>query len=299
MKILVTGGAGYVGCELLPMLNGLPDVESIVVYDNLSRRELNFFFGSKLLQKVTFVNGDILDSVKLSVALKDVDTVIHLAAFVSHPFNHLQNLQYEQVNRWGTLSLVRCVQQSESVKRFLYMSSAAVYGFREDISKNDEAQPGNAYGLSKLNGEGYVELLRNEMDVAIIRAGNIFGFNTCMGLDGVLNVFFFDSLVKGEIKIYGNGQQKRPFVAIITVVNKIIDCLNGQKSELMLSVEFNSTMNELKDWLLNQQENLNYQYLNQNQVFPGQSFLLDTIANRESLLMEAYEKFKKNIRVRR
>ena len=200
MIVLVTGGAGYVGNSLVPLLNEQETIKKIIVYDNLSRGELNFFFGQGELTKVSFVKGDILDPYKLQQTLEDVDVVIHLAAFVSQPFNHHQNMSYEQVNRWGTLSLVRCLEKALKIKKLCYLSSASVYGFRDDIEISDEPSPGNAYSQSKLEGEKYISLLEDKIDTCVLRAGNIFGFNSCIGLEGVINVFFFDALVKNEIR---------------------------------------------------------------------------------------------------
>lgn len=298
MNILITGGAGYIGNHLVPLLHNLKEVEEVIVYDNLSRRELNFFFGKNDLPKVSFIQGDILDSDRLENAIKGVDVVIHLAALVSQPYNHLQNLQYEQVNRWGTLNVVRAIQKSR-VKSVLYLSSAAVFGFKENLDKTEALAPSNAYARSKYNGEQYANLLAEDFSTCVLRAGNVFGFNPCFGIEGVLNTFMFDGLVKGEIKIFGDGTQLRPFVSLSSLGEIILNWLANPSSKTTLAVDFNASMNELKDWLLAQKPELNYQYLNQNQSFPSQSFAnVESQEKRDFFLEEAWKNFQNELCVK-
>ena len=105
-NIIITGGAGYVGASLCEALNASPEVESIVVYDELIRNDRRFFFGSgdsTVLEKVRFVRGDILDTRRLSKACRGMNVMIHLAAFVDEPFTYSQHTQYDQSMRTGPL----------------------------------------------------------------------------------------------------------------------------------------------------------------------------------------------------
>src|SRR5574339_285303 len=108
MKVLVTGGAGYIGTELVHLLLANPEDEQIIIYDNLSRPNYNAFLGTRLANpaKVSFVKGELLDSRALRKVLKGVDAVYHLAAKVSTPFATAEAHSYEQVNHWGTAELV-------------------------------------------------------------------------------------------------------------------------------------------------------------------------------------------------
>jgi UDP-glucose 4-epimerase len=301
MNVLITGGAGYIGCELVSRLNQLDNVNKIVVYDNLSRGQYSLFFGANPLDKVDFVQGDILDAEKLNKNLKGIDIVVHLAAFVSQPYNHLQNLQYEQINVWGTLNVVKAIQNSSSVKSALYLSSTSVYGFKNDINHNiDHPAPSNGYGISKLQGEKYFRLLKSTHNACIIHSANVFGFNNFLGIEGVVNTFMFDALVHKNIQIYGNGDQKRPFVYINNLINNIITWV-VQPSEInVFAIDFNASMNELKDWLINKVEDLDFRYINQNQNFPSQSFLIkeeNENINRE--LEKAWKDFDTLIRIKK
>jgi len=118
MRVLVTGGAGYIGTELVNALIDRSDVEQVVVYDNLSRPNYNFFLGMRLnnSSKIDFVKGELLDSRALKKVLKGIDVVYHLAAKVTTPFANSDAHVYEQVNHWGTAELVYAVEESD-VKR--------------------------------------------------------------------------------------------------------------------------------------------------------------------------------------
>ncbi len=126
MNILITGGAGYIGTELTYELTKNSEVEQIIIYDNLSRGNINLFIGShKLNNKIKFVQGDILDTRLLKQTLEGIDVIYHLAAKVTTPFADQNAHLFEQVNHWGTAELVYAVEESD-VKKFIYTSSASV-----------------------------------------------------------------------------------------------------------------------------------------------------------------------------
>ena len=108
MNILITGGAGYLGTELVKLLAKAEQVASIVIYDNLDKSSNNLFLGHTLpgKERIKFVHGDLLDSRKLRKTLDGVDVVFHLAAKVTTPFANNDPHFFEQVNNWGTAELV-------------------------------------------------------------------------------------------------------------------------------------------------------------------------------------------------
>src|SRR5688572_25854844 len=173
MKVLVTGGAGYIGTELVSMLIANRAVEKVIIYDNLSRPNYNMFLGLRLQkhQKITFVKGELLDSRALKKILKGVDVVYHLAAKATTPFANADSHGYEQVNHWGTAELVYAVEESD-VKRFIYASSTGVYGSSNRPAHEDKPpDPQTFYAASKLRGEQHVRRLIPKMDTFIMRCG--------------------------------------------------------------------------------------------------------------------------------
>lgn len=229
MKILITGGAGYVGTELTYELDTLPAIEEIVIYDNLSRGNFNIFIGrSKFQGKVTFIHGDLLDTRTLKHALDGVDVVYHLAAKVTTPFADQDPKLFEQINHWGTAELVYAVEES-SVKKFIYLSSASVYGASaEEVSVDSPTAPITFYGISKARGEEHVNrLFDSEIDTYIIRCGNVYGYSKSMRFNSVINRCVFHAHFKNRITIDGDGEQHRSFIHIDKTANILARVIEG------------------------------------------------------------------------
>jgi UDP-glucose 4-epimerase len=216
MNVLVTGGAGYIGTELVHLLIANPAVEKVVVYDNLSRPNFNLFLGLRLQKhhKLSFVKGELLDSRALRKVLKGIDVVFHLAAKVTTPFANVDAHSYEQVNHWGTAELVYAVEES-NVKRFVYTSSTGVYGSSaEAVDEQTAPDPQSIYAVSKLRGEDHVKRLLPRMDTYIMRCGNVYGYSKSMRFDAVINKFVFDANFNKMITIQGDGKQSRSFIHV-------------------------------------------------------------------------------------
>ena len=232
MKVLITGGAGYVGTELVSALLHQEVVDEIIVYDNLSRDNYNLFLGHTLYHtnpfnkiKITFVSGELLDSRKLGAILQGVDVVFHLAAKVLTPFTTTSGHEFEQTNHWGTAELVYAIEESK-VKRLIYMSSTSVYG---SAHANEETTPDpqTLYGISKLRGEEHVRRLFDKLDTYIIRCGNVYGYNRSMRFDAVINRFMFEANFKRRISIHGNGKQSRAFIHVTSVADVLARMLDA------------------------------------------------------------------------
>jgi UDP-glucose 4-epimerase len=228
MNVLVTGGAGYIGTELVALLANDPAVTRIVVYDNLSRANYNLFLGQKLAghDKIRFHKGELLDSRGLKMALKGMDVVYHLAARVTTPFANSDAHLYEQINHWGTAELVYAVEES-SVRKFIYTSSAGVYG-SSDVALDESAEPNpkTFYAISKLRGEEHVARLKDKLDTYIFRCGNVYGYSPSMRFDAVINKFVFEANFEKRITIHGDGNQIRSFIHIDQVARALVNVLH-------------------------------------------------------------------------
>lgn len=290
MRILVTGGAGYIGYDLLSSLKNNPLIQEIIVYDNLFSKNYSFLIGERLA-KVKFIQGDILDSYKLEKVVQHCDIIYHLAAHVNEPYNYYQNLQYDQINKWGTLSVVRAINSTKKTQKLIYVSSTAVYGFREEISlENSKEEPDNAYGKSKLDGEKYCYALNAEKEFKIIRPGNVYGYNPCYRQDSVINGFVMDAVLFNKIKIFGDGNQYRPFIHVKNIskfladqAQPITDC------KLEVKIDFCARVNDIKQLFIEKFPNLEFTYLNQDLKFPSQSF------NSKTLRTDSLELLKSEI----
>ena len=216
MKILITGGAGYIGTELIRKIAKSVEFDKIIVYDNLSGGNRNLFTANMELpkEKIEFVQGDILDSRAFKKALKGIDVVFHLAANVTTPFSDQNPHLFEQVNHWGTAEMCYAIEESE-VKRFVHLSSVSVYGTSKKAMDTDSSlSPRTFYGISKMRAEEHVSRLMDKMDTYILRCGNVYGFSESMRFDAVINRFMFESNFFKRITVHGSGEQKRPFIQI-------------------------------------------------------------------------------------
>lgn len=253
MKVLITGGCGYIGTELIYALNSQSHIREIIVYDNLSRPNYNLFIGVNKLpgNKIKFIQGDILDSRKLKKILdQNIDLVYHLAAKVTTPFNDLQAQLYEQVNHWGSAELVYALEEKPA-KKVIYLSSASVYGHSEvPVSKNMPTHPTSFYAISKKRGEEHFERLGEKMPVIIFRCANVYGYSKSMRFDAVINKFMFDANYLGKISIQGKGEQYRPFIHIHYLVSLLTACTTSFSATGIFDVvEKNLSIHEIADTL--------------------------------------------------
>ena len=267
MKVLITGGAGYIGTVLTKHLVQYPEIAEIVIYDNLSRKNSNLFLGDRLpnAEKVELVVGDILDLRKLNKILSDVDVVFHLAARVSTPFANVDADFHEQVNHWGTSELVSAVEES-NVEKFIFTSSTSVYGASDGlIDENQEPNPKTFYGISKYRGEEHVKRLQKKRNALILRCANVYGYSRSMRFDAVINRFMFDANFTNRIQIHGNGKQNRAFVHVNVLIRALIGCLlNDVPSGIYNVVDKNLQILDIVDILKEIYPTLEFIFVNQH-----------------------------------
>ncbi|SNT26256.1 UDP-glucose 4-epimerase [Ekhidna lutea] len=230
MKVLITGGAGYVGTKLVKHLVANTGIEQIIVYDNLSKGHHNFFLGQDYnnKEKIQSVRGDILDTRQLKKLMKDADVVVHLAAIVTTPFANTDPHFYEQVNHWGTAEVVYCAEESD-ISKFIYLSSTSVYGASEQVANESTTPaPSTFYGISKLRGEEHVNRLAEKKNAINIRGGNVYGYSKSMRFDAVINRFMFDANFTNRIQINGNGKQSRAFIHVDYLCNALAQTISKE-----------------------------------------------------------------------
>ncbi|MDQ1769845.1 NAD-dependent epimerase/dehydratase family protein [Labilibaculum sp. A4] len=275
MRVLITGGAGYIGTELCIKLNQNPDVKEIIVLDNLHQANFNLFLHSQIKPgKLTFVRGELLDSRTLDKIIKDIDVVYHLAAENSDndKLHHL----HEQVNNWGTAELVYAIEESK-VKQLIYVSSTAVYGYSDnEFDIYSIPEPTTSLGSSTLRGEQHVERIMSKINTQIIRLGNVFGYGVSMNMKGILNSLLFDSHFVGRISIHGSGNQKRPFISLEKTSSILANLLGGKlDSGVYNLVEYNKSIMDIVEVIQAQNPDMEMIFTNQHLELPQQLVTVD------------------------
>lgn len=264
MKVLISGGAGYIGCELVKHLIKKPSVESVTIYDNLSRKNYNLFFEPKgeFNEKIKFIQGDILDRYSSKKAIEQADFVYHLAARVSTPFADSQPQLFDQVNHWGTAEWSSLIKELGE-KPTVYLSSISVYGSgTEAKTEESSCNPKTFYGISKLAGEKHIGLLDN---ARIIRCGNVYGFSRGMRIDAVINRLMFDAQFKNRIQIQGTGNQERSFIHIERLASYLGDLVDNLSTTepIVNLVESNYSIIEIAEIMKDIYDDLEFLFINQ------------------------------------
>ncbi|MBD99545.1 MAG: ADP-glyceromanno-heptose 6-epimerase [Verrucomicrobia bacterium] len=300
MNILITGGAGYIGTELIRKIAESVAFDKIIVYDNLSGGNRNLFTAKIELpkEKIQFVQGDILDSRAFKKALDGIDVVFHLAANVTTPFSDQNPHLFEQVNHWGTAEVCYAVEESD-VKRFIHLSSVSVYGTsKKEKDINSSLSPRTFYGISKMRAEKHVMRLMDKIDTYIIRCGNVYGFSQSMRFDAVINRFIFESNFFKRITVHGNGEQKRPFIHIDRVSLLLAQFVHGNISKGIFNlVDQNLAIGEIVEYLRVVYPDIEMLFVNQHMkmrelsVNPT-SLIMDKIEDKKHDMVQELARFK-------
>jgi UDP-glucose 4-epimerase len=221
MRVLVTGGAGFIGSRLANQLHR--SGHYVRVLDDLSSGD-----PSQLSQGINFNRGDVRDVPKLWSLLQRVDVVYHLAARVSVPASILYPREYNEVNVGGTVSLLEACRDVGGVQRVVFASSATVYG-DQDVQPVNEAMathPAVPYAVSKLAAEQYLFTLGRlgGFETVAMRIFNAYGPGQPVppAHAPVIPQFVQQILGGGSVVVNGDGGQTRDFVYIDDVVEALI-----------------------------------------------------------------------------
>jgi nucleoside-diphosphate-sugar epimerase len=234
-KALVTGGAGFIGSHLVDRL--LKEGFEVTVLDNLSSGNMQNLPSNCAEGNFRFVEGDIRDLDLAREITKDVDVVFHEAAFVSVTLSVQNPLLANDVNVSGTLNLLKASLDS-GVKRFVFASSAAVYGEASSPLRSEGMIPDplSPYGVSKLAGENYVRSFYKVygFETVSLRYFNVYGprqsFDTNCAYGGVITIFLNRLLRNMSPIVFGDGEQSRDFVCVGDVVESNILALSCQNA---------------------------------------------------------------------
>ena len=211
MKFAVTGGAGFVGNNIVRLL--VSKGYSVVIIDNLHTGKKENLEG--ILENIQFYKEDIRNFAKMETILKDVDGIFHEAALTIVQESFQKEKEYFDVNVKGTENIFKIAQKYK--KKVVYASSSSIYGNTKKIpiKENFERKPINPYGQTKLEDEFLAEKYANDgLKVIGLRYFNIFGKGQTGSYAGVITQFMRKLKENQNPIIFGDGSQVRDFVHV-------------------------------------------------------------------------------------
>ncbi len=219
MLYLVTGGAGFIGSNLVTQL--VEQGHQVRVLDNFSTGHRNNL--SSLMNKIEVIEGDIRSYHIVMEAVKDVNFILHQAALPSVPRSVRDPLTTNEVNVLGTLNLLQAARDA-GVQRLVYASSSSVYGSNAELPKRETMCPNplSPYAISKLAGEQYCRVFWQlyQFETVCLRYFNVFGprQDPTSQYSAVIPKFITAILNGKELTVHGDGTQSRDFTFVANVV---------------------------------------------------------------------------------
>jgi nucleoside-diphosphate-sugar epimerase len=223
--ILVTGGAGYIGCVAVRQL--LDKGEAVRVFDKL-------YFGEEGLaevrDKIELIQGDIRTFDP--AVLDGCDAVLHLAGLSNDPTAEFNPKANEEINTAGTEVVARACK-AKGIRRFINASTCSIYDlgfYAPDFLRDEdsEVKPRAAYAVSNYEAErSLLELADDRFCPVILRQGTVYGWSPRMRYDLVVNTFVRDALAKGMLTVHCGGEMWRPLVDVTDLARVYIACVEA------------------------------------------------------------------------
>jgi len=216
MRILITGGSGFIGSHLASHYQGQAE---IVILDNLRSGHRQNLDGLDH----TFIQGSVTDRATVDLAMTGVDVVFHLAAMISVPESMERPRECAEINVLGLLNVLESATAA-GVRKVVLASSAAIYGDNPTVPKVETMfpEPKSPYAITKLDGEYYLELFRREgkLDTASLRFFNVFGprQDPKSAYAAAVPIFMQKAFAGEDLTIFGDGEQTRDFVHVTDIV---------------------------------------------------------------------------------
>ncbi|GAA3201845.1 NAD-dependent epimerase/dehydratase family protein [Nonomuraea roseoviolacea] len=225
MKVLVTGGAGFIGANLCRALAARPEIETVTVLDDLSSGDLANLDGVE----ARFVPGSILDTDLVAALVREVTTVVHLAARPSVPRSLADPLATHEVNATGTLRVLEACRATRP--HVILASSSSVYGDSPEPSKHEDlpTRPLSPYGVSKLATEAYALAYASSFGLPVLpfRFFNVYGpLQAADHAYAAVVPTFVSKALNGEpVPIHGDGRQARDFTYVGSVTEVLCEAV--------------------------------------------------------------------------
>jgi len=233
LRVLVTGGAGFIGSHLVKAL--VKAGHQVRILDNLSTGSIENI--ADVLDAIEFARGDVRDYEIVESVIRGVDAVVHLAALIDVAESVERPDLYFDVNVRGTYNMAKA---SGSVNTFVFASSSAVYGepIKVPIPENHSLMPKSPYAASKVSGEAFVQAFANQYGFkpVILRLFNVYGPKQSRAYAGVI-IEFIRRVSRGEPPvIFGDGEQTRDFIHVSDVVEAVMLSLRSERARGVFNI---------------------------------------------------------------
>ena len=239
MKYLVTGGAGFIGNNIIREL--IKEGHSVTVIDNLHSGRMENLQDIRGL--IDFEKIDIRDYEKIKIILKGIDGIFHEAALTSVPESYLKQEEYFDVNVKGTENIFK-IAKKENIK-VVYASSSSIYGDSKNfpIKENSDKNPLNPYGETKLEDEKIAEeFVKDGLRVVGLRYFNVYGIGQTGTYAGVVTQFLKKIRERNPLIINGDGDQERDFIHVKDVAKANIRAMESSTDFGFLNIGTGKTI---------------------------------------------------------
>ncbi|GGH81454.1 UDP-glucose 4-epimerase [Pullulanibacillus pueri] len=248
MKVLVTGGFGFIGSHIVDLLH--ESQHQVVVVDNLTTG-----VEENTSVPVSFYKKDITSPELEEVFKKEKpEAIIHLAAQINVSQSIQDPTHDAMINVLGTINLLTLAVKY-NIKKFIFSSSCAIYGNNDQLPIKEEApfRPFSIYGVSKYSSEQYIQVFHRlfGLPFTILRYANVYGpRQTSNGEGGVISIFIRKLLNKETIMVFGDGHQTRDFVFVEDVARANVLALEtGDNQIINIGTKTQKKISEVVDML--------------------------------------------------
>lgn len=244
MKMVITGGAGFIGSHIAEFFS---ERHEVTVIDDLTTGNSDNLEGIQL----KFKKGSIVDTALLKKEFSDASCVVHQAAFVSVPGSIRDPVKNHDVNVTGTLNVL-CAARDAGVDKVIFASSAAIYGNSPELPKRESMipEPASPYAASKMAGEYYCRVFTEQygLKTLCLRYFNVYGprQNPSSDYAAVIPIFISRMVSRKPLVIYGDGTQTRDFIFVRDVVSGIKSAITADISGVFnIATGERTSINEL------------------------------------------------------
>ena len=247
MKLIVTGGCGFIGSHFVDLATSQND--DVIIIDNLLAGKEENIENAKKTGKVEFLKNDIRNLDDIKSKFSNVDAVIHFAARTGVIESLEKPVEFTEVNVLGTLKLLELCREFK-IPKFVMASTGAVYGNQiPPFNESMLPDPISPYAASKVAGENYCNSFTNTfgIDCTVLRFTNVFGPRKSFGpYANVIPKFVRAALRNESITIFGDGTQERDFVFVKDIANACYLAIKNNKNGIFnIGTGKNTSLNDL------------------------------------------------------